>query len=134
MKKILLIISGFFIFFSFLSSVSVFASCSYDGDIKSSIDGCFSNSKLVKAEGNLKTDENGFQEQIIDWTNRVAFYLGIAAVFAIVLSGAQLALSTGHDEKIRLAKTTFIWSIAGFLLIIFAATIITVIVRLFYSI
>ena len=94
----------------------------------------FSNSKLVKAEWNLKTDENWFQEQIIDWTNRVAFYLWIAAVFAIVLSGAQLALSTGHDEKIRLAKTTFIWSIAWFLLIIFAATIITVIVRLFYSI
>ncbi|PZM84931.1 hypothetical protein DLH72_02770 [Candidatus Gracilibacteria bacterium] len=133
MKKFLLFIVSFvFIFGISFFQINTFADCSYDGGLSSSLDSCFQNSKLVKAD-DLRVDK-GLQEKLLTWKNRLAFYLGIAAVFSIAFSGFIMTISAGNEEKINKAKTVFNWSIAGFLIIVLGATIITVIVKLFYSI
>lgn len=133
MKKFLLFIVSFvFIFWIIFFQINTFADCSYDWWLSSSLDSCFQNSKLVKAD-DLRVDK-WLQEKLLTWKNRLAFYLWIAAVFSIAFSWFIMTISAWNEEKINKAKTVFNWSIAWFLIIVLGATIITVIVKLFYSI
>lgn len=109
--------------------------CTYNSnwDLSSNIDNCFKDSDLVKAE-NLKVDWNWFKNKIIDWRNRLLFFIWIFAVFWLAFSGFTLVTSAWNDEKINKAKWIFKWTIIWFLAGIFASAIITIVINLFYSI
>lgn len=123
---------------SFLLVSSTFATnCSYDvdsdpGSIAGRLDDCLESSALVDPSWDLKAD-GGFWNQLRTWTNNIAIYLWIFAVFAIAYGSLQLTLSAGEDEKIKKAKDIVKWWMLWFLWVIFASAIINLVVKLMYS-
>lgn len=132
MKKIFIVLSVFIISLFFVNIDNSFA-CSWNWDLKSSVDWCFSWSDLIQS-WDLKVDGSDFKGKINDWTKRIAFYLWLWAVISIVFSWFTLVTSSWDDEKINKAKDIFKWSIFWFLGIIFASLIILLVINLFYSI
>lgn len=135
-KKIFLVILLCFSIFSLnLNFETVNASCNYSqyDTLSKWLEDCFSDSKLVKAE-NLKVDWNWFKQKIIDWRNRIAFFVWIFAVLWLVVSGFTLVTSAWDDEKINKAKSIFKWTLFWVLAVIFASAIITLVINIFYSI
>lgn len=118
-----------------LNFETVNASCNYSqyDTLSKWLEDCFSDSKLVKAE-NLKVDWNWFKQKIIDWRNRIAFFVWIFAVLWLVVSGFTLVTSAWDDEKINKAKSIFKWTLFWVLAVIFASAIITLVINIFYSI
>jgi len=104
-----------------------------DTDISIALKDCLSDTSVVP----VKTDVDlagGFQTVIIWWVNNIAILLGILAVWSIVFGSLLLTLSTWEDEKIKKAKDVIKWGILGFLWVVTASTIITVVVKIMYSI
>lgn len=134
MKKILLLLV--FIFTLFWNSLLVNSNCSYDWDIWDGLSNCFKNTDLVwtSLSEKLKVDWKWFQDKIKSWRNTLAIYLWIASVFWLAFSWFTFATSAWEEEKINKAKSIAKWTVIWFLTIIFASTIIIVIVKLFYSI
>lgn len=134
-KFFLAILLCFSIFSLNLNFETVNASCNYSqyDTLSKWLEDCFSDSKLVKAE-NLKVDGNWFKEKIIDWRNRIAFFIWIFAVLWLVVSGFTLVTSAWDDEKINKAKSIFKWTLFWVLAVIFASAIITLVINIFYSI
>lgn len=134
-KFFLAILLCFSIFSLNLSFETVNASCNYSqyDTLSKWLEDCFSDSKLVKAE-NLKVDWNWFKQKIIDWRNRIAFFVWIFAVLWLVVSGFTLVTSAWDDEKINKAKSIFKWTLFWVLAVIFASAIITLVINIFYSI
>lgn len=135
-KKIFLAILLCFSIFSLnLNFETVNASCNYSqyDTLSKWLEDCFSDSKLVKAE-NLKIEWDWFKQKIIDWRNRIAFFVWIFAVLWLVVSGFTLVTSAWDDEKINKAKSIFKWTLFWVLAVIFASAIITLVINIFYSI
>lgn len=134
-KFFLAILLCFSIFSLNLNFETVNASCNYSqyDTLSKWLEDCFSDSKLVKAE-NLKVDWNWFKQKIIDWRNRIAFFVWIFAVLWLVVSGFTLVTSAWDDEKINKAKSIFKWTLFWVLAVIFASAIITLVINIFYSI
>jgi len=66
--------------------------------------------------------------------NVVKFILGItgaAALLAIIIGGLRYVMSGGNEERIEGAKKTLTYAIIGFVVIILAYTILTLIDRIF---
>lgn len=126
MKKI--IITFIFLVFSFFIFSTTFSWDCSNLDIKS----CLNGTKLVWAWEDLKL-ESWFKDKIIKWTQNIALYLGIASVFAIVLSALMMTISAWEDEKVSKAKNIFKWAIFWLLWIILASTIITLVVKFIYD-
>lgn len=123
-----------FIFFSFSS---VFWNCTFDPSsstgwtISSALDGCLNNSALVNLwDANI---EGWFADYIKSWTNNIALYLWILAVFAIVYWAFMMTVSAWEDEKINKSKWIIKWWIIWFLAVISASAIINLIIRIIYS-
>ena len=129
MKKILL----FLISFLFISYNAFWAyDCDYDwSSVSNSLSFCLEWSDLVDSWD--WTIEWGFRETIIKWTNNIAVYLWILAVFAIVYWSAMLTFSAWEDEKVNKAKSIIKWAILWFIWLLFASTIINVLVKVIYS-
>lgn len=136
MKKIFWFFISFLILFSSVFYVAEATNCSYEnGSLSMALEWCFKNSRLAWTDSeNLKIDGNWFQEIIKSWIWILWIFIWIWAVFAIVYSSFILATSAWQDEKISKAKNILKWSIWWFLALIFAATIVTLIIKLFYSI
>lgn len=135
MKKI--IITFIFLVFSFfIFSTNVFVEWPCDmwesGDVKWTLTDCLWSTDLVWAWEDLAL-EDWFKEKIITWTQNIALYLGIAAVFAIVLSALMMTISAWDDEKVSKAKNVLKWAIFWLLWIILASTIITLVVKFIYD-
>lgn len=132
MKKIILI---FVFIFSLFASFNVYWSCSYDENDSTSIvdnlNDCLSWTDLVNA-WNAKI-EDWFWDYIKTWTNNIALYLWVFAVFAIVFGSIMLTISAWEDEKISKAKNIIKWWILGFLAVISASFIINLIIRIVYN-
>lgn len=141
-KKIFLFILLLISFFSFQNTVFWNKDCNYDPNTNTntwtllkSLEKCIEWTTLVQS-WNAKIDWNKnswFWKNIKTWTNNIALYIWILAVFAIVFGSLKLTLSTWDDEKINKAKAIVKWWIIWFLWVIFASSIINLVIRLVYS-
>jgi hypothetical protein len=133
MKKIIITL---LLIWTFLIPATIFASCTYTdwADVWMSLDKCLNNSDLVNWKSVKVEAWGGFQNQIQTWTKNIALYLWVFAVWSIVLWGLMLTLSAWEEEKIKKAKDIVKWGIIWFLWIITASAIISIIVRIIYSI
>lgn len=136
MKKIIL----FFVFIMSIFSfwVANWATCNYDPSesekwISQALDDCLEWSALVDAWNAKIESDWWFQNYIKKWTNNIALYLGIFAVFAIVFGAIMLTISTWEDEKISKAKNIIKWGILWFLAVITASFIVNLIIRVVYD-
>lgn len=135
MKKLLIILILMFSFFSIFLP-EAFWTCTYNEGAKiwTSLNNCLSNSKLVNWKDVTVKAWGWFETQIKKWTTNIALYLWIFAVGSIVVWGLMLTLSAWEEEKIKKAKDIVKWWIIWFVWIITASAIISIIVRLVYSI
>ena len=133
MKKKLIII--FLIILSIFFSISnTFSSCSFKEwwDVSSSLDWCISSIDVVKT-GKLDLEWGGFKTVITKWTNTIAIVLWVLAVGSIVYGALLMTLSHWQEDKITKAKSVIKWWMLGFLWVISASAIITLIIRIMYS-
>lgn len=134
MKKNLL----FFLFvvaLFFFGISNTYASCgSYDGvwDIGTALEWCISGTDVVQA-GDFSV-EGWFKSKINSWTRTLASVLWLLAVWAIVYGALLMTLSWGEDEKIKKWKDIVKWSIFGFLGVVMAGGLISVVVNFIFAI
>ncbi len=81
----------------------------------------------AKIEGNLK----GI---IVGWTQTIAVFLGFLSVFWIVLGSLFLTLSWGEDDKVNKGKNIIKWSIIWLLAVMFAGTVVVMVVNIMYGV
>ena len=126
-KKI--IISLLLIFSVLIITNLVNANCT----VNSGIDACLNGSYLVDPTETGTVIEVWFKTKVLDWTTRIAWFLGLMAVWAIVFGSFMMAISTWEEEKIKKAKDVIKWAILWFLWIVLASSLIAIIVNFMYS-
>ena len=136
MKKIILLFVFILSLFSFW--ISYWADCNYDpstssDSISKALDKCLDWSALVDVWDARIDNGWWFQNYIKKWTNNIALYLGVFAVFAIVFGAIMLTISTWEDEKISKAKNIIKWWLIWFIAVITASFIINLIIRVVYD-
>ena len=113
------------------------ANCSYDWvwNVGNAIENCVAgyDSKLVNNNWDLKV-EDWFKEVLINWTKKIATYLAFWAIFAIAFGSLKMVLSWWEEEAIKKWKDVIKWWIIWFLWVISAGFIISVVVKLIYTI
>lgn len=138
MKKILIIlvllVSSFFV----LVEVSVADCSTFDPEssetISYSINECLSDSKvLVQNEWNLDL-KDWFKGVVMGWIIKIASVLWLFAVWALVYAAFLFTISAWEDEKIKKAKDIIKWSILWFLWVIWASSLIAILVNIMYSV
>ncbi len=130
MKKIFFILVFAFISIFSLFAENTFAECVYNGEITSNLEACVSGTDLYKVSD--ATVDEWFKNILLKWIKNIAVYLWVIAVFAIVLASAMMTISTWDDEKINKAKNILKWAIFWLLWVMFASTIITLIINIIY--
>lgn len=140
MKKILLLlITSIFLC---IYSVWIAADCSgqnWDAkngsaDIAAGIENCIGGSKLVTADWNLNvTDGGGFQQKVNDVIGSISQVILLLAVGSLVYAGYLMVFSGWEEENIKKWKDLIKWTLIGFLWLIFASTIVYLIVNLIYD-
>ena len=145
LKKIILSIIIIAIFS--LSNTSTAGECVYDpkaidniGDksnlnTSSNLMYCleWQDSKLVQSNIEDMSIENWFKSKIIDWAKKIAWFLGLIAVWALVYAAFMMAISGWEEEKIKKAKDIVKWTTLWFLWIVTASSLITIIINFMYS-
>jgi len=101
-------------------------------DVWTALDDCLDNSSLIDP-GNSDV-ESWLWVKIKSWTDNIALYLWLFAVWSIVIWWLMMTLSTWEDEKIKKAKDMVKWGIIWFLAIIFASAVVNLVVKIMYSI
>ena len=148
MKKLFVLFTIFISFFAGVSYVS--ANCDFDpnaewANIWSSLNDCFNwdDSTLVTTD----SIEIGWQniwsvDLSIEWwfkytvermVRTIWSVLAILAVGAIVYGSLLLVLSGWEEEKLKKWKDVVKWSMLGFLWVIFAGVLITIVVNVMFS-
>lgn len=137
MIKIILFISLIIIsFFSFNLISSASPWCSYDwGDVMWALEWCIWDWKtdLVETGSDLNI-KTGFKDKLSKWTTTIATFLALWAIFSIALGSLKMVLSAWEEEKIKKAKDIIKWWILGLIWVISAGFLISVTVKLVYSI
>ncbi len=108
--------------------------CNYSGvgDIGAALEWCMSGTSVVQSwDFNV---EWGFKQKISSWTTTIAGFLALLAVGAIVYGGLLMTLSTGDDEKIKKGKDVVKWSILGFIGVVVAGGLISVLVNFIFAV
>ena len=137
MKKYLL--SGVIIFlsiFTFTTWKIVYAECEFkhDWDLTEMVNGCMDETSVVAVKWDWKIDGDGaFKEKINGWTNNIALFLALLSVGSIIYWGLMMTLSAWEDEKIKKAKDIVKWSLIGFLWVVLATTIVTLVINVIYG-
>lgn len=129
---------AFTVYFSFWEIEHTYA-CSYNSklDVLNNLDKCFENKKwLVEASDkkDVQWNINFLKERVIAWSNILAGFFGLIAIWALIYASFQMVTSAWVDEKITSAKKTFRWAIYGLIIILLAAWIVRLIVAFIYSI
>lgn len=132
LKKIAL----FICFLLCCSSIQTTFWCDFtNSDIRSSLDNCFLDTKVVSPPENLEVQNGwGFNTFLLLWVRAIAGVLGVAAVWAIAYGSLMLTLSMWEDDKITKAKDTIKWWIVGFIAIITANGLIELLINILYDI
>jgi len=134
-KKIILLVSLLLIsFFSFDLTFS--AGCNYNWwDVMWALENCVWdwNTDLVETWADLEVAW-GFKTKIAEWTKKIATFLALWAIFAIALGSLKMVLSRWEEEGIKKAKDIIKWWILGLLWVVSAGFLISVVVKLVYSV
>jgi len=138
MKKLIILM---YIIAVFFSGISVwYSNCwikfddnnANNTEIRDTLDNCLSWTQLVNwKDAKL---ENWFKNIINTWVRNLSILFWTLAVTALVYSSLQMTLSTWDDEKIKKSKDMMKWSIFWFLLLISTSAIISLVVRVIYSV
>lgn len=136
MKKILWMILWILMLFSFL--MPVYWNCDYDDewvDIWEDLEYCLNWSDLVWTDevGHF-TVEEAFKDTLNWWTAAIWSILWLLAIGWIAYWAFMMTVSAGEDEAVKKAKDIIKWSIIWFLGVIFASSIIALVVNVMYSI
>lgn len=139
MKKILLIlvllVSSFFV----LAEVSTADCSTFNSEsslsISDSINSCLSNSKvLVQANNwNLKIND-WLKTTLMRWIIKIASLLWLLAVWALVYAAFLFTMSAWEDEKIKKAKDITKRAILWFIWVIWASSLIAILINVMYSV
>ena len=131
MKKIIII---FLLIFSLFLPLWVLAWCEYNdnNEIWTMLEDCLNDLDLVDWS-NANIDNWWLQDLINNIVAKIWTYLWLLAVWAIVYGWLLMTLSTWDDEKIKKAKDIIKWALIGFLGVIFASSIILLVVNVMYS-
>jgi len=131
-KKI--IISFLLILWLFvISNISYSAPCNYAWwSISSAIDWCLSDSKLVDASWDQSIEWN-FKTKVFGWITKIAWFLWLIAIGAIVWWAFMMVISWGEEEKIKKAKDMIKWAVLWFLWIVLASSLIAIVVNFMYE-
>ena len=136
MKKILFGIISIILLTQLMISWTVKAACDYTpgGDLTWMIEGCMNDTSVVavKWDGNIDGD-GAFKDKINGWTNNIALFLALLSVGSIIYGGLMMTLSAWEDEKIKKAKDIVKWSLIGFLGVVLATTIVTLVINVIYG-
>ena len=137
-KKIILFIFVSLLFiFNFSDIYSYYWWCSYDWywSVENALEWCIAwwDSKLVNNAWDLKVDW-WFKTVIIKWTKKIATYLAFWAIFAIAFWALRMVLSQWEEENIKKWKDIVKWWIIWFLWVVSAGFLISVVVKLVYTI
>lgn len=133
-KKIILIFS--LILISFSSFDLTFSACDYNWwDVMWALENCIEDWKmqLVDPWENVEVDD-WFKVKITEWTTKIATFLALWAIFSIVFGSLKMVLSWWEEEKIKKAKDIIKWWMLGLLWVVSAGFLISVVVKLVYSI
>ena len=133
-KKIILLFS--LILISFSSFDLTFSACSYNWwDVMWALENCVGDwqTKLVETGSDLDV-KTWFKEKITYWTKKIATFLALWAIFSIVFGSLKMVLSTGEEEKVKKAKDIIKWWMIWLLAIVSAGFIVSVVVKLVYSV
>lgn len=131
-KNIVTFILTIFLVSFFFSQVSFAIECWFNGNIASSLDGCLDDTNLVDASGPTLIEGN-VKYQIISWTNALASFFWLLAVWAIVYGGLLMTLAGWEDEKVKKGKDVVKWSLLWFLWIVVAGALVRVVIELMFS-
>ena len=96
------------------------------------LDWCLGGSTLVDWSGDLSI-ELWFKNQLLEWITKIAWFLWLMAVWAIVFWSFMMVISAWEEEKIKKAKDMIKWSILWFLWIVLSASLIAIVVNFMYS-
>lgn len=133
MKKILLsLLLLLWIFFVSFGD-HVFASCSFWGDVRWSLESCFTSGVKVVSAGDM-TVAWGLKTKILGWVTTIWWFLGLVAVGAIVYGGLLFVISGWADEKVTKGKKIIKWAILGLIWLVSASSLIAVIVNIMFAV
>lgn len=109
--------------------------CNYDwtGDVGDALAGCVQGSDVVTSGWDFSVEGN-FKAKINSWTRTIASVLWLLAVGSIVLGSFMMVISGGEEEKIKKGKDIIKWSIIGFLWVISAWALISILVNFIFAI
>jgi hypothetical protein len=96
------------------------------------LDNCMKETTVVAVKWDWKI-EWAFKEKINGWTNNIALFLALLSVGSIIYGGLMMTLSAWEDEKIKKAKDIVKWSLIGFLGVVLATTIVTLVINIIYG-
>jgi len=74
-----------------------------------------------------------FKDQVIEWTKKIAWFLGVWAIFAIAFGSLKLTLSRWEEEQIKKWKDIIKWWVLWFLLVVSGGFIVWIIVNIIYG-
>jgi hypothetical protein len=94
---------------------------------------CLSNADLINWENVSLGWKWWFWKQIKRWTQNISLYLWLFSVASIVIWALMLTFSAWEEEKIKKWKDVVKWGIIWFFGIVVASSIITLIIKLVYS-
>ncbi|PID86459.1 hypothetical protein CSB08_00565 [Candidatus Gracilibacteria bacterium] len=116
-------------------NTELLAKCNYDSSLSigDAIGDCLDDSAVVKPGSSVELTGTGFKDVLLGWIKSLSIFLSAGAVFAIVYGSLLLTLSGGEDDKIKKGKDIIKWSLIGFLGVIFAGAIISIIINFVYS-
>ena len=108
--------------------------CSYNGvgDVWDALAWCLSGTQLVQS-GDFRVEWD-FKNKINSWTRAIAWILWLLAVGAIVYGALLMTISGGEDEKIKKWKDVVKWSIIGFIAVVTASALISVVVNFIFAV
>lgn len=136
MKKYLLsIIFVLLSVFTFFNWEVLYAKCEFDKTatgVTAMIQGCMEETTVVAVKWD-GTVEWAFKDKINGWTNNIALFLALLSVGSIIYWGLMMTLSAWEDEKIKKAKDIVKWSLIGFLGVVLATTIVTLVINVIYG-
>jgi len=142
MKKIILwLLFIFSLFLVSLLTVNAVWNCNYVENsqvwIWANLSSCLSvDDKLIQPKwvNSYNMINWWFKNSIIWWVKKTSIFLSIMAVWSIVYWAFMLTISTWEDEKVKKWKDIVKWWIIGFLAIISAWWLITVLINFMYRV
>ena len=109
--------------------------CSFDGNIRNSLDNCFLNTDVVAPPEDLEVvNGGGFNRFLLLWIDALAGVLAVVAVWVIAYGSLMFTISAGEEEKITKWKDIIKWWLLWFIGIISANALIELIINILYDI